>query len=73
MIHDSRNRRPRTPLLFVLLGAALLVAATTILMSHLDVSWGFVQPLVATSLVAAVGGTRLFRPLTGVRLVLLDA
>ena len=61
MTRQHKPYRPRTPLLFVLLGAAVLVAATTLVASHFEmITTRILEPLVTTALVAAYGATRIF-------------
>ena len=56
----TRLHRPHTPLLFVLLGVAMFVAASTVVAAHIDIATRVLEPLVTTALVAAIVGTRLF-------------
>ena len=51
----------RTPLLVVLLIAAVMFGATTWLAIHADAWTGTLEQLVAAGLVAGVGGLRMFR------------
>jgi hypothetical protein len=54
-----RSHRPRTPLLLVLLGAAVLVAAVTFVAGHVQISMNILETLVATALIAALGGRQI--------------
>jgi hypothetical protein len=60
MNRDPKSHRPHTPLLFVLLGVAMFVAATSILAAHIDIATRVLEPVVTTALVAAIVGTRIF-------------
>jgi flagellar biosynthesis protein FliQ len=59
-LNGMRRHRPHTPLLFVLLGVAIFIAATTLVASHIQFTPRVLEPFVMTALVAAVGGTRIF-------------
>lgn len=60
MNRDNKPYRPRTPLLIVLLGVAVFVTAVALVAPHIDITNRYLDPLVTTALVAAVGGTRIF-------------
>jgi hypothetical protein len=51
-VNKKPNRR-RTPLLFVLLGAAIFAAAASYVSSHLAITNEVLEPVVTTVLVAA--------------------
>jgi CHASE2 domain-containing sensor protein len=59
-VQNRKPRPPRTPLLLVLLGSAVLVGTISYVAAHVTLWMNVVEPLVMTTLVAAVGGTRIF-------------
>ena len=59
MTHTG-TRRPRTPLLFVLLGSAALFAATSFIAANIEITTQLMESVTATVLAAAVGSARLF-------------
>ena len=59
-VEIMKPRRPHTPLLFILLGVTMFIAATVFVASHVEFTPRVLEPFVMTALVAAVGGTRIF-------------
>lgn len=62
MSRENKPYRPHTPLLFVLVGVTIVVAVFSVVAQTFEIesSLRLVQPIIATALVAAVGGTRIF-------------
>jgi hypothetical protein len=58
MTRPLKSNNARTPLLFVLLGAAVLVTATSYATAHITIANDVLEPVVAAALVAVTGFMR---------------